>query len=70
MNNPPYTHLPDGTPLPTITFPDVSDEGEEIDCWNCEDQGWTVTVGGIRQPCPDCKTGDLFFYHERPPGAA
>lgn len=42
-----------------------TDPGEEIDCWNCEDTGWYVTVGYIRMPCPDCKLGDVNFYHER-----
>jgi hypothetical protein len=41
-----------------------ADIDEGIDCWNCEDSGFYVTVGGIRQPCPECKTGDMFFYHE------
>jgi hypothetical protein len=40
-------------------------EDEEIECWNCEDKGFTVTVGGLQIPCSDCKTGDMFFYHER-----
>ncbi len=41
-----------------------TDPGEEIDCWNCEDKGWYVTVGGTKMPCPDCKTGDRFFVHD------
>jgi hypothetical protein len=49
---------------PDINYPDASTEDEEVDCWNCEDKGFYVTVGGLRQPCPECKTGDMFFYHD------
>lgn len=44
---------------------ETAGDEEEIDCWNCEDKGSYVTVGGIQMPCPECRTGDMFFYHER-----
>jgi hypothetical protein len=44
---------------------ETAGDEEEIDCWNCEDRGFFVTVGDIQMPCPDCKTGDMFFAHNR-----
>jgi hypothetical protein len=46
---------------------ETAGDEEEIDCWNCEDKGFFVTVGGVQMPCPDCRTGDMFFAHDRKP---
>lgn len=40
-------------------------DDEEVECFNCMDNGFTTSEGGLKMPCPDCRTGDLFFYHER-----
>ena len=51
--------------MSTENFVKCDSVDDEVECLSCEDKGFTTTPGGLQIPCSDCRTGDMFFYHER-----